>query len=805
MPIKKFLLVFFACNLLIACNLTKYVPQDETLLNRVKIKKDTPDLDAGALNNYVVQQPNSYALGFMRTKLALYSISGRDTTKWINRTLRKLGEEPIIFDLPLTETSRSAINQAVKNKGFLNSNVTFDIKTHKRKTDVTYKIISGTPYLIGRYEIDINDDTIKNILTRFSRRNSLENRMFDVDLLNENRNRAAQTLRRLGYYNVQKEIFAYTADTTLVKNYVDLTLLLQPQYAVDSVAKKLFTKKQIDKVTIYCLSDNRILDADYLTNSDTVYYKGYQVIYNQKKHIFTPKFLTSKIMLAPNQTYNERLVERTNSSLSGLPAIKSANVAFNEKDSNLLESKVFVSPANRYSYSVGIDGTTTTIGNVGARLNLGFADKNIFRGGEVLRLGTNATYEARWDPVEVIDANDTTKTKKKIKWGHSYIVGGEASLTIPQILLPLKESARRIYGGTTVFSINYSYQNLIKRYERQIANASITYNWQQRNSKYIFNLIDFVYVKMGSIDDDFRKKFLGPTSSIRYSFEDHLITKMGFGYSTTSRRNETSAQSFYTFRTSVKAAGNLFFIISKLTKQQKEGDVYKVFRTPYSQFVKGDFDYSYNYFINKKIRFVFHAGFGIAFPYGNSSIMPFEERFYSGGANSLRGWSPRSLGPGSYKSPPSPKGTTAIYFMNQSGDIKLDLNVELRFKLFWVLEGAAFIDAGNIWTIKNYPEQAGGAFLFTKKNVAKYNAENEKYADDNGLDKKNINSVAPFYEQIACSYGLGIRANFSFFVLRFDFGIKLHDPQNPDYRWRGWSSSLDNNDWAFNFAVGYPF
>ena len=798
MRIKRFLLLFFVCNLLIACSLTKYVPQDETLLNRVKIKKDTPDLDAGALNNYVLQQPNSYALGFMRTKLAIYSSSGRDTTKWINRTLRKLGEEPVIFDLSLAEASKSAINQAVRNKGFLNSNVTLDVETHKRKTNVTYKIFSGTPYLIGRYDIDIKDDTIKNILNRFLQRNLFENRMFDVDLLNENRSRAAQTLRRLGYYNVQREHFAYTADTTSMKNYVDLKLVLQPQYAVDSVAKMLFTKKQIDKVFVYCLSDNKIFEEDYLTNLDTVHYKGYQVIYNQKKHIFRPKFLTSKIMLAPNQIYNERLVERTNSNLSTLSAIKYASVAFNEKDSNLLDCKILVSPANRYSYSIGIDGTTTTNGDLGARLNLGFVDKNIFRGGETFRLGVNTAYEARRGEFMEIKGNDTITRK----WGHSYTIGGEASLALPQILLPLKESARRIYGGTTVFSLNYLYQMLFTQYEGHIASASMVYNWQQRNSKYSFRLIDLSYVFLPWKSPSFEDKYMQPTSPSRYSYEDHLITKMGFEYSTTSRRSERAAQSFYTFRGGVKAAGNLFYILSIITKQKKEGGVYKIFSTPYSQFVKGDFDYCYNYLVNKSISLVFHAGLGIAFPYGNSPIMPFEERYYSGGANSLRGWPVRSLGPGSYKSP-----NGATWFMNQSGDIKLDLNFEVRFKLFWVLEGAAFIDAGNIWTIKNYKDQAGGAFLFTKKNVAKYNAENEKYADDNGIDKKNLNSVAPFYEQIACSYGIGIRANFSFFVLRFDVGIKLFDPQKPPgERWRGLNSSLEKSDVNyFNFAVGYPF
>lgn len=799
---KNFLLIFFICNLLISCSLTKYVPQDKTLLNRVKIKKDTPDLDASSLNNYLLQQPNSYALGFMRTKLAIYGLSGNDTAKWLNKTLRKLGEEPVIFDLPLVETSKYALNQAVRNKGYLNSTVTLDVVTKKRKTNVTYKIFSGTPYIIGRYEVDIQDDTIKNILTRLSRRNSLENKIFDVDLLNENRNTIAQNLRRMGYYNVQKEHFAYTADTTLVKNYVDLKLVLQQQYIVDSLAKKrLFEKKKIDKVSIHCYTDN-VSDENYLTNLDTINYKGYQIIYNQKKHIFKPKFLTSKILLSQNQTYNERLVERTNSNLSVLPAIKYTNINFTAKDSNLLDCQMFVTPANRYAYSIGIDGTTNTGGDLGARLNVGYTDKNIFRGGEIFRLGANMSYEARWEKVPL--PNDTTATS--IKWLHSYSLGAEASLTLPQVLLPfITDNFRRRYGGSTVFSLNYSYQDLISRYKRHIANASMIYNWQQRNSKYSLNLINLSYIFVPSIEPSFEKEYMKPTSFYRYSFESHLITQIGFTYSTTDRRNERSIQNFYTFRATVKTAGNILYGISKITKQKKEeGEkVYKVLGTPYAQFVKGDFDYCYNYLVNKNMRMVFHTGFGVALPYGNSLIMPFEERYYSGGANSLRGWDARALGPGSYKPPSPTSDKKEIYYFNQSGDIKLDLNLEARFKLFWVLEGAFFIDAGNIWTIKNYQEQPGGAFLFTNRNVAKYNEINLKYANDNGLETPN--SVEPFYKQIACSYGIGLRADFSFFVLRFDLGIKLFEPKNQiGERWRTADLSWAK-DVAWCIAVGYPF
>jgi hypothetical protein len=208
---------------------------------------------------------------------------------------------------------------------------------------------------------------------------------------------------------------------------------------------------------------------------------------------------------------------------------------------------VFVSPADRYSYSVGIDGTTTTNGDLGARLNLAFLDKNIFRGAETFRLGANTAYEARRETYDYFDENKND-TVARNRWQHSYSVGAEASLTLPQILLPLKQDARRRYGGTTTISLNYRYQNLIKQYIGHFANASMSYNWQQRSSRYSFTLIDLGYVFLPWRSDSFIANYMKFTSISRYSFEDHLITKIGFEYSNTSRRGERSAQSFYTFR-----------------------------------------------------------------------------------------------------------------------------------------------------------------------------------------------------------------------------------------------------------------
>ena len=271
---------------------------------------------------------------------------------------------------------------------------------------------------------------------------------------------------------------------------------------------------------------------------------------------------------------------------------------------------------------------------------------------------------------------------------------------------------------------------------------------------------------------------LAPTNPLlRYSYEDHFIMRMGFSFFRSNRRvptanvNAFSIQpSITTIRGNAEIAGNLLYAISSAIGQKKSDGAYKIFNIQYAQYVKFDADYSYTINLNSRNALAFHAGAGVAVPYGNSKMVPFEKRFYAGGANSVRGWSVRSLGPGSYAS-----RNSVTNFINQCGDIVLNLNMEYRFKMFWVFEGALFVDAGNIWTIRNYENQQGGVFKFNK-----------------------------FYEQLAAAYGLGLRLDFTYFLLRLDFGVKAHNPARGQDHW-----PLFNPKWKrdtnFHFSVGYPF
>ena len=283
------------------------------------------------------------------------------------------------------------------------------------------------------------------------------------------------------------------------------------------------------------------------------------------------------------------------------------------------------------------------------------------------------------------------------------------------------------------------------------------------------------------ISETFTKEYLegdDPRYAVlRYTYENLFIMKFGYGFTYNSLKKKSAITlnrtNGYQIKANIETAGNLLYAIAKAARQPANADGSRsLIGIPFSQYLKFDFDFSKSLMLGTAQSLAFHAAFGIAYPYGNSSIVPYEKRYFAGGANSVRGWSVRGLGPGSYKGRDG-----NIDFINQTGNIKLDLSIEFRSPLIWKLEGAAFVDAGNIWNIKDYADQPGGMFRWKE-----------------------------FYRQIAVSYGVGLRLNFNFFILRLDGGMKAIDPTaasgpqhyviaHPNFK----------RDFALHFAVGLPF
>ncbi len=754
---KNVRLGFFLIVLLIAasCSVVKYVPENETLLNRNRIRVDNRErVKPEELKPYLQQTPNTEVLSFMKIKLSTYSLSGPDTTKRINRWLRKVGEPPVIFDPYQVQRSRNELLRQLANKGYMHATVDADVKTKRRRTTVTYRVQLNEPYIINKYEIDLGNDSAmyyveqaRDSLTRIK-----EGDVFDLMQMDAERERVATILRNRGYYGFNKELLYFVADSSARLRTIDLKLALQPMYANnDSLSP--YHRKRIRHVTILMEDDPNEVDVRS-SFTDTVRVDDYFVVYGSRRFV-KAKTLVDKVFIEPNKYFKERDVTKTYRSLNLLPPIKYVDVSFKDVGNDEIDCQIVVNPDRVHVVSAELEGTNSA-GNIGVAASVNYSHKNIFRGAETFKIGVRGGYE--------------TMGRIDDKWYNAVELGGNVSLDFPDFLFPLKRNYRKQLRATTELSLGYNYQKR-PQYSRNIANATFRYNWNsylKPRLRYTFDLFDFSYIYLPWIDGRFKDKYLSPSSSLRYSYEDHFILRIGLGLSYSNRR-ANRLQDYYTIRARVRTAGNLLYGISNMIGQKKVDGAYEIFKIRYAQFAKGEIDFAYTKMFSERHQLAFHAALGVAYPYGNADILPFEERYYAGGANSVRGWSVRTLGPGEFRNT-----SGSIDFMRQSGDVKLDLSCEYRIKLFWLLEGALFVDAGNIWTIKDYEDQPGGVFRFNQ-----------------------------FYKQIACSYGLGLRADFDFFILRFDFGFKLYDPaRSVGERWR---TEITNDDFAFHFAIGYPF
>ena len=424
-----------------------------------------------------------------------------------------------------------------------------------------------------------------------------------------------------------------------------------------------------------------------------------------------------------------------------------------------LDCYILTSPAKINTVGVDLEGTNSA-GDYGFASSLNYQHRNIFRGSELFSARVRGAYEA-------LSGN------KANGFGNYWELGAEGSLLFPRFLFPfLSSDFRRRLRASTEAKISY---NLQKRpeYTRAILSGGWSYIWQDRGNtqaRHTFKLVDLNYVYLPDKNMDFINSL--PDYMVLYNYTNHFIMSSGYTYSFSNYSPQNRLRNTHSLRASVEVAGNLLSAFSHLTGAKKNDDgYYELFGTEYAQYVKLDFDFSKGIVLDSRNKLAFHIGVGVGMAYGNSNYFPFERAYFSGGANSVRGWSVRELGPGSMEV----DSTTS--FALQSGDIRLDLNLEYRTKLFWKFELAAYIDAGNIWT---------------------RNVSDERYKAGNF-------DFSRFYKEIAVSYGLGLRLDFDFFLLRLDTGFKAYNPQ--EKKSRRWAITRPNfkDNFALHFAVGYPF
>ena len=713
--------------LTIGCSPLKGLKDDELILKRNVVRSVDDSVNVSEYIDYIQQKPQGGLFSRKRT----------------------------ILDTALVTVSMRNLQQMMENKGYFNADVDTAMYIHDRRATVAYVISPHYQYQVRNAWYDVADPHIDSLLRAggmykgdLSRGNA-----FSADKLKEEQLKFTSYLTNRGYRNFNKQMLTFDVDTSRQYHLADVALYIGLYRPNPQSGPYLHPRYYINNVT----------------------YNGAEFLRKKTLHTNT--------VFQPGELYSDKKVQDTYNRFARLQAVRSTNITFtepvnadsllNDSTSALIPLDVQVNLTKRKPHSIQVqpEGTNTS-GDFGAALSVTYENRNIFHGSEVFSLSTRAAFEA----IRGLEGYDTN---------NYFEFGIEGKLTFPTIIAPwLSTDYQRRHNAKTEVVVSYNRQNR-PEFHRRVFTGAWRYRWRNSagNTTYQYDFLDLNYVSMPWISDTFRRDYLDNNTNrnaiLKYNYEDLFIMKMGYGITYSDRYNSLKAN--------VETAGNFLYGLANIFKFPKNdnGD-YKAFRIAFAQYAKFDVDYTRLIALSEDFRvnpdkpsgplsslcLALHARLGVAVPYANSNMLPFEKRYFSGGANSVRGWSVRTLGPGSYS-----RKDGRIDFINQTGDMKIDLNAELRGNLFWKFQGALFIDAGNVWTLRDYADQPGGKF-----------------------------KASSLWKEMAVAYGVGLRMNFSYFVLRLDLGMKA---VNPSYETNKEHFPLVHprfsRDYALHFAVGMPF
>ena len=728
---KRAVHILMACIALIAafsCSTTRVLQDGDYRLarNKVYITNDK-EFSPNTLEPYLKQKPNPALLLGWNPFLYVYNWSNGNGKAW-DKLVQSIGVEPVVYDSDMVEASVANMMDRLTYLGYYGSTIESKVDVKKKNVSVTYNVTLGKRLPIRDIEIILPEEGTfaDDFLADTADMTVKVGDYLSEDLLEKETVRASAAVRNMGYYEFSKNNFFFEADT-----------LTNPGSA-------------ILKMTINGYTRNETPDRDRPINKFK--FNEVTISYPQTLKI-REKILKELNTIKPGETYSTDVVNNTYSRLSSLRMFSSVNIGMTPIDSNQIDCHINLSQSKLQGFKVNLEASTNSTGLFGISPQLSYYHKNIFHGGEWLNLGFMGNFQFKFK--DAVRSNE---------------FGVSAGLSFPRFLgLPYRHFKGAI--PRTDINVSYNYQNR-PEYTRNIISTSYGYNGNVNNRIfYQVYPVQLNIVRLFDLDEGFYMD-LANDPFLKNAYQNHFdLGSGGTIYYTTDPETIPKSTYFYT-RLQLDIAGNLLSAFKGVMKKDENG-AGMIWNTPYSQFVRAEATVGKTWIWGRNsgqalaTRFV--AGAGHA--YGNSNALPFEKHFYAGGANSLRGWQARTVGPGT-----SPRDTSFV-IPNQTGDMRLEANIEYRFDIVWKLEGAVFADAGNVWTLK------------TK----------DMTTEDGSMFRWNT-----LGESIAANWGLGIRLNLDFLLLRLDAGFKVHDPARTN-KWVGPDQWFKRNGYALHFGVGYPF
>ena len=712
----------------LSCSTTRVLQDGQYRLARNKIKIDNSrSFNPSVLDPYLKQKPNSYFIFGWNPFLNIYNWQNGKGQLW-DRFVQKIGVAPVVYDPDMVDSSIENLRNHLTYLGYYNSTVTSNIAVKKKRVDVTYNVTLGKRYPIKKisYVLPKNEEFSEIFLRDTSNLSIKAGDFLSESALQAETERSCAVLRNQGFYNFSKNYYFFEADTLDVKDSALLQLTIN-EYTRNETAK----------------------DAQPIRK---FYINEVQITYPNTLN-FRKSILKELTTIRPGDVYSADEINRTYSRLSALKVFSSVNIGMTPVDTNLINCSISLAQSKRQGFKFNLESSVNSTGLFGISPQVSYYHKNIFRGGEWLNLNFMGNFQLKF--------NDEIRSNE---------FGVAAGLSFPKFF-PLPY---RFFSGAiprTDVNLSYNYQSR-PEYTRNIISVTYGYNGNlKRRLFYQAYPLQMNVVKLFDIDQKFYSSLVNDPF-LRNAYQDHF--DLGSGailYYTTNPDNTPKRPHFYT-RLQFDIAGNMLSAFKPIMQKNDSGEG-MIWSTPFSQFVRGELTLSKTWFLgkNSKQSIATRLQAGAGYAYGNSTSLPFEKHFYAGGSNSLRGWQARTVGPGL-----APMDTSFV-IPNQTGDMKLEANIEYRFDMFWKVAGAVFVDAGNVWALKADSSEEGQASLF-------------RWQD--------------FGRSIAANWGVGLRLDFGFLLLRVDMGMKIHDPARKQ-RWVSPEQWFKRDNYAVHFGVGYPF
>jgi outer membrane protein assembly factor BamA len=793
--------------LLSSCLGTRYLDEGEYLLKEQEIKS-SGKLDEGDLADFYRQEPNStlplvqvapfvliYQLGLdfydkdelqqerqetiekFNKKIAkaekeknIERLEERKEKK-VNKIDRKLEEgnllmrwgEPLaVYDSSLAETTRQQMENYIRTKGYFNGLVNHETDLNGKKLTSIYTIEEQEPYYIDTITYSTQNEVIERLISQnLKKRLIKEGEIYDQELLSRERQRIETLLKNNGFFDFSRQYVVYRVDSTISDKQVSInTLIRQP------AGRGYHKQFRLDSVVF--VTDSDIRDIQGLGKRSSRSYNN--VIYKYYEYQYYKKILDRRIFISTDSLYSLEETLQTQRQLANLDVFKFININYDTTGSAFV-ARVYASPLKKYQTSNEV-GLNVSQGLPGPFVNSSLKIRNVFGGLEILELNGRAGIEGVPPPAgeEGADAYRSVEA------------GGNLSLSFPQFIFPLPENWRTFFGALnprTRLQTGYNYTDR-QEYIRTNFNSSLTYTWQVgQRVNYTFSPVDVDLIYSRNISDAFREILQRNDSlgiPLSRSFEPSFVSSISFSsifnFNNYGRYEDGSGGGAY-LKLYGESGGTIFNFIDPaiITRQGLEYFKYFKVNTDFRQYLP----------ISDESTFAYRLNIGLAVPYGEvtGNVLPYEKYFFAGGSNSIRAWRPRRLGPGGAAPDSTSSDGSFVYTVEQPGEVLLEASVELRRKLFGFVNGAFFIDAGNVWRLNKVPNNPEANFEFSS-----------------------------FYRQIAVGSGLGLRFDFDFLIVRFDYGIKVYDPARaPGDRWIGQKFTVGEeiSRGVINIGIGYPF